>query len=363
MEETLVKYEEGVAEIQALVISLIEAIGKAVVSKDLRDSFSNFNRVYLNYLSSIDKEDLEKIAENSKMVSVYGQHIAQNIKASNLSVELKEKAKALFEVSQAFREYIEKTPLVLYSLSNENINNLNKDVKDLKSLKKQINDISKIHLAYDERIKTQLIESERKVFNLENKLHFIEEGYSNKFSELDDLYKSELANINEKKNQLDVLLGGVSSRVIAQDYETSASSEMKAANWLRYGSLFCMALIIGLVGYSFWHSTQTSFNLESSIFRIVLAFLLSVPAAYLARESTKHREKQYAYLQTSLDLKAISPYLASLPEDMQNQIKVDIANRIFGAKESGFQVTESYPVNTHELIMELIKKLEFNKEK
>lgn len=122
-----------------------------------------------------------------------------------------------------------------------------------------------------------------------------------------------------------------------------------------------MALIVLVVGYSFWETTNSDFNWQNSIFRIVLAFMLSAPAAYLARESAKHREQQYAHQQTSLDLKAIEPYIASLPEDEQHKIKIEIAGRLFGAKDLSKVSVDPYPANTHEIAMEIIKKLDLNK--
>lgn len=89
--------------------------------------------------------------------------------------------------------------------------------------------------------------------------------------------------------------------------------------------------------------------------------MLSIPAAYLARESAKHREKQYAHQQTSLDLKAIAPYIASLPQEEQHKIKIEIAGRIFAAKDFNKVDTDSYPININEIIMEIIKKLDIKK--
>lgn len=178
---------------------------------------------------------------------------------------------------------------------------------------------------------------------------------------MSDLYQSSLAELEIKRAQIDDILGHVSGRAIAGDFEKSASDEKSMADWLRYGSLGCMALIVLVVAYSFWETTSPDFNWQKSTFRIVLAFMLSIPAAYLARESAKHREQQYAHQQTSLDLKAIAPYIASLPEDEQHKIKIEIAGRLFAARDFSKVGADPYPVNTHEIMMEIIKKLDFKK--
>lgn len=176
-----------------------------------------------------------------------------------------------------------------------------------------------------------------------------------------EAFNSTLEELNDKSVQMDDLLEQSANRTIAQDYDTSAFNERRAANRLRYGSLACMAIIIGIVCYSFYDSTHSGFDWESSIFRTVLVFILSIPAAYLSRESAKHREQQYNYHHTALDLKAITPYIASLPEVDQNRIKISIAERIFASRQTNLNQQDSFPLNTQELMMELIKKVDLSR--
>lgn len=185
----------------------------------------------------------------------------------------------------------------------------------------------------------------------------------NKLNEIVEAYDSTKIELKEKSDQMDEVLGQTANRVMAQDYEHSAADEKKAANWLRLGSLLCMAIIVGIVCSSFYDSTHSGFDWESSIFRTVLVFILSIPAAYLSRESTKHREQQYNYHHTALDLKAITPYIASLPDADQNRIKISIAERIFASRQTNVAQQESFPLNTQDLMMELIKKIDLSKKK
>jgi hypothetical protein len=178
-----------------------------------------------------------------------------------------------------------------------------------------------------------------------------------KVDNIKEIYDKTLNGLQEKHNQMDEMLGQSANRVMAQDFDLSAVAEKTAANRLRGGSLACMAIIVGIVCYSFYDSTHSGFDWESSIFRTVLVFILSIPAAYLSRESAKHREQQYNYHHTALDLKAITPYIASLPEADQNRIKISIAERIFASRQTNVAQQESFPLNTQDLMMELIKKV------
>lgn len=128
-------------------------------------------------------------------------------------------------------------------------------------------------------------------------------------------------------------------------------------------SLFCMVVIACVVGYSLYETTTDAFKWETSLFRLIFSVLLSVPAAYLARESAKHRQQQHSHHETSLNLKAIGPYIASLPENEQNLIKSDIAKKMFTPKIQAIQNTDYYPINTQELFLKLFDKMDFKPQK
>jgi hypothetical protein len=124
-----------------------------------------------------------------------------------------------------------------------------------------------------------------------------------------------------------------------------------------------MVVIACVVGYSLYETTTDAFKWETSLFRLIFSVLLSVPAAYLARESAKLRQQQHSHHETSLNLKAIGPYIASLPEDEQNLIKSDIAKKMFTPKIQAIQSTDSYPINTQELFLKLFDKIDFKPQK
>ncbi|QOY92851.1 hypothetical protein IM543_14715 [Massilia sp. UMI-21] len=161
----------------------------------------------------------------------------------------------------------------------------------------------------------------------------------------------------EKQKDVDNLVGLVSGKAIAGSYSKSAEQERTMANSMRNASVGLMLLIVGIIAYSLFEMAKPDFKWQTSILRFFFSLALSVPAAYLARESAKHREQHYSHLRISLDLQAITPYLASLPPDEQNKLKIDVANKIFGAAHVNSQTTDSYPLNLNELVLALISKL------
>ncbi|WP_439864107.1 hypothetical protein [Pseudomonas antarctica] len=210
----------------------------------------------------------------------------------------------------------------------------------------------------DQVVKKQLSENEFRLSGINDQLSKLEKQAEGEIKKITLAYTAARKDIEEKNSQINDILGVVSGRAVAGDFEKSATEERAAADYLRIGSISCMILIIIILSVSVWETTKTTFNWEASIFRIIIAFLLSVPAAYLARESAKHREQQYNHQQTALDLKAISPYIASLPEEEQHKLKINIATRIFSARDFSKVGNDPYPLNSQEIIIELLKKLD-----
>lgn len=362
MENLLLEWHEASINISDLVRKLKGYLADIPVPKSIRDGIASFDRSLESYDKATESDDVEKIAQAAKMVAVYGQSIGQAIpKFNSAEDKVKSLGVELLEFSNKFRSLVEDSPLEYKTIKETDDNKGSVELHNFQSVKKNLKLLVDEHERHDQRVKKFLTENEVRIESVSALSKSLEADVRNEIKKVSDLYQSSLAELESKKAQIDEILGHVSGRAIAGDFEKSASDEKSMANWLRYASLTCMALIVFVVGYSFWETTSPDFSWQKSTFRIVLAFMLSVPAAYLARESAKHREQQYSHQQTSLDLKAIAPYIASLPEDEQHKIKIEIAGRLFASRDFSKVGADPYPVNAHEIMMEIIKKLDFKK--
>jgi hypothetical protein len=362
MESTLIEFDEKTAELRDHVDELIGYIGKVPVSKKLNDGFKSFYQHLKRYSVATEGEDFDKILDSAAAVAIYGLVIGQAMaQFKDADTEMKAFGSDLLNKSTLYKEFVENTPLQYEPTEPINSKDSNVSSASYQAIKKNLKQLAKTHLEHDQRIKNLLSESESRASNLSSRIDNMEREATVEIDKISSLYKDSLIELESKKQQIDDVLGHASGRVIAGDFEKSSAEEKELADWLRYASLGCMAIIVAVVGYSFWETTTDNFQWQSSIFRIFLGIILSVPAAYLARESAKHREQQYSHLQTSLDLKAITPYIASLPTDEQHKIKVEVATRLFAAKDYSRVGADPYPINVHEIVMELIKKLELNK--
>ncbi|MFP1678235.1 hypothetical protein ACLD02_06020 [Alloalcanivorax sp. C16-2] len=362
MESTLIEFDEKAADLKDYVDKLKGYIGNIPISKNLRDGFKSFYQHLDAYSAATKRGDIEKIASSASAVAIYGQVIGQGIaQFKDADSQMKNIGSDLLRKSNEYRDLTENSPLEYKPMEPIDSKEADLSLANYQSIKNNFKQISNDHIAHDQRIKKLLNESESNAVKLSGQIEKLEREVKSEIEKITSFYKEAKDEIDSKKQQIDDVLGHVSGRAIAGDFETSSADEKKMADWLRCASLGCMAVIVAVVCYSFWETTTEDFQWQSSVFRMVLAVMLSVPAAYLARESAKHREQQYNHLQTSLDLKAISPYIASLPIDEQHKIKIQIANRLFAAGDYSKVGADPYPINVHEIVMEIIKKLELNK--
>lgn len=362
MENILIEFDEKAAELKELVDQIKSYIGDTPVSKKVRDGFSSFYNHIALYSEAVESEDLDKITSAAKTVAVYGQIIGQGLaEAKEINEQIKNIGSDLLKKSNDYRSYVENSPLEFKSLNAEKSVDRAIDISSYNSIKRNLKKLSDAHLEHDQKIKKLLGENDARISEQSSRIKKINDDTETELEKVSALYENALVELESKKEQINEILGHVSGRAIAGDFETSAAEEKTMANFLRYSSLGCMAIIICVVGYSFWETTTSDFQWKNSVFRMVLAIMLSVPAAYLARESAKHREQQYSHLQTSLDLKAITPYIASLPNDEQHKIKIEVASKLFAARDYSRTGADPYPVNFHEIVMEIIKKLEISK--
>lgn len=130
------------------------------------------------------------------------------------------------------------------------------------------------------------------------------------------------------------VFGVVVNTLQAGAYSSYANEEKKTANLLRWSAIVLMVLGVAILvvpeitrfiedsrGYMLdWHI---------SLGRMPFSIILFVPAFYLARESNKHRNTEVLNRRRELILSTIDPYLALLPDDKAQQIKLDIAKGIF----------------------------------
>lgn len=161
---------------------------------------------------------------------------------------------------------------------------------------------------------------------------------------------SVLNRINNLHSQSKILAGDMSNAALAKDYAKYSVEENNAANLFRWIGIGAMTIVVAYLGYSLWEFSNSEFDWNKAAFRFLVSFLVSVPIAYVSRESAKHRAQSIELRKTSLDFSALGPYLENIPEPKRSELRAEIAQKVFfsDAKADG---SSSFGLDPQAIIM------------
>lgn len=380
---------QNLSIIYDLLQTLLKQIGESPLAREDRDALTNFEINYKNFISrtSSSMPDVEAAISSASGSAIHAHVLGMRIsQKEHYSDEVKATAKILQDKASSLRNIIDTSeefslPYVLsvdkklqagLSIGFDSVSDYEKNIIELQTkLRSEIEtferDITKGNDEIEE-LKRKSSENSQKSLdevsdlrrNIEQLKSDISELQSNMIKEVGKAAKiAEEAEVrsNEVDSQINGLLGQNASKILLIDYANTAETEGKSANSLRRWSLACMALTGMVLCLALYESLSSGLDWKQAIFKVFTAIALSVPAAYLARESAKHRSQQHINRRISLDLRAITPYIATLPTEEQNKIKSEVASKIFGMQENGGANSDNYPINFQELAKMIIEKV------
>jgi len=205
-------------------------------------------------------------------------------------------------------------------------------------------------------IRQEIAAAELRLTELRNDGDALDKRIKDQLTQAAATYESGTKHVESAQKDFNELIGVATGSIIHGDYSESARREKRAADRTRTAALVCMALVVLGLGYTLFETKLDEMTWQSAVTRGLVALAASIPAGYLARESLRHRTQQHCYLQTALNLKAMEPFMASLPEPERNALKSEMAQRLFS--------TNRHPpsddlglLNVHELLLQAIKQL------
>ncbi|CAM3823832.1 hypothetical protein SAMN05216575_103233 [Ectopseudomonas alcaliphila] len=272
--------------------------------------------------------------------------ISSAVRIKNLSAERRGELSSLRETCQILSDVLSK------------YNPLNGNYPDIEEVKAKVRALMEEQERHDIRHQKRLSENAKSISELELKVSNISESVGLEFKKVEDVYAAAMEEVEQRKDEINKILGLVSGNAVAGSFEESAKSERRVADIMRWVSVFFMVVFVLVASISLYFTLAKDFDWRTSTFNLIFAVLLSAPSAYFARESAKHRLQYNKHLQLSLELKAINPYIASLPAEEQHRIKSEIAGRMFCVRDDGVKLVEPYPINIQEILMEILKKVE-----
>lgn len=140
--------------------------------------------------------------------------------------------------------------------------------------------------------------------------------------------------LNEKLTEANRIVNIIGNVGVTGNYQNIANQNKRTANFWRWTALFFMVLMSGLLIWSIIELSGNDFNLYKSLVRILAAAVLTYPAIYASRESTRHRNLETKNRNLELELASIGPFIEILPEATKQKIKEDLVNKYFGNQNS-----------------------------
>ena len=152
------------------------------------------------------------------------------------------------------------------------------------------------------------------------------------FIDVEAQANASLAKIGELHEQAKALVDATSKHAVSGQYSTWAAYQAKAARiWEG------LALFVGLVtvGGTVWLvTTAESDSIQFTVYKFTIAVLAAGLFGYVAKQAASRREQERKYKRDALDLAALEPFLANLPELHATALRQQFAARMFAARDS-----------------------------
>lgn len=243
--------------------------------------------------------------------------------------------------------------------------NLNTTEKDLVAKQNQIGEIEKKLAAKEAEIQNVLSTYQTEYTNLKATINSNIEADRKKFNELiegdraifgddinkdkinfkkefdqalisSDLLSTDLINkLNVKLEEANKIVNIIGNVGVTGNYQNIANENRTNANIWRWIAIFFMVLMSGLLVWSIIELGNADFNLYKSLVRVIAAAVLTYPAIYAAKESTKHRNLETKNRNMELELASIGPFIEMLPEEKKQKIKEELVDKYFGNHDNG----------------------------
>jgi hypothetical protein len=142
--------------------------------------------------------------------------------------------------------------------------------------------------------------------------------------------KAAVIRLEQARTEAAKILNVIGNIGATGNYKLVADENEKSANSLRNGAIALFLLLVAVVVSIAYNAIHDGFRWDVATFRLISVLILSLPAAYLARESARHREVAERARRMELELASLDAFNALLPEQERTAIKAEMARKYFG---------------------------------
>jgi len=154
-----------------------------------------------------------------------------------------------------------------------------------------------------------------------------------------DAAKGVLEQIEGHRRDVEKVVGVIGDLGVTSGYVKTANYARKAL-WLWQGvAVLAMGGVIFAAYKLFIPQVLGAFSWEAFVGRVILSLTVGVLAAYAAHQGDKYYQIERRNRQLALELAAIGPFLAPLPQEKQDEFRLGLGGKTFGqngaAQETG----------------------------
>lgn len=182
----------------------------------------------------------------------------------------------------------------------------------------------------------QTFENDKKTFRTE-----IDTAKTTFRTEIDSLKESIDTDTSDLVSKLDAKLEEAKKIVnvignvgVTGNYQIIANEHKESANFWRWVAIGFMAILSGLLIWTLFDLSSSTFDWTKSLLRIIAAAALSYPATYAAKESSKHRKLENLNRTAELELASVDAFIEMLDEKKKQEIKEKLVEKYFGNDKS-----------------------------
>lgn len=176
-------------------------------------------------------------------------------------------------------------------------------------------------------LKTRINEETKRVSELNAVISTLNEKVD---AELEKASSYSLEKINEIESNVEYLKKAsvaVAVDQVTQKHAKRATEEGEHATFLRAIALGCLGISAGIVLLSIFGVLDT-FDWKDLAIKYGAILFFTIPFAYLAKESNKHRDAQRKYENFDLSYSAASSFIQSMSKDDRLKLQADLARQM-----------------------------------
>lgn len=166
-----------------------------------------------------------------------------------------------------------------------------------------------------------------------------------------DSAKGLLDEITKRKEEADILLGIIADRSVTSGHQKEADEARSAKRLWQFVTVSSMLGLIGAAIYTFLPQLTGTFTWEGFAGRVFISLTFGVLAAYAGSQADKYQKIERYSRNLALELQAIGPFIAPLPQAQQDEFRLKVGERSFGQQAaSSASVNDTSPTSVADLI-------------